>query len=451
MAGIEFYVPDYGYYLYDGCTNKILCGSKQDHPEIDLNKGIDRIVWRESLETLQKKQEKGLTSLMLQMTRDCNLQCRYCIYSGQFPQMHQHAQDDMSPDTILKSIDFFMSHSDPEEDTLIILFYGGEPLLKFENIQLAVDYSAQFGRKIKYGISSNGMAMKPPVVKWLADHPNVHITITVNGFTHDRYRVTNHGKGSLSMIMENLAYAKNNYSEVWKNQIRFIANAMSLDDLPQLHEFYNDIIGKPPQMVTRISLSGCEEVFAEEMFGDVPKHLGDDSNLWEAYLHSPDPFLEAVYAEGMDQIHNRGICGEDFPGLIGSCMPMSWRLFVRTDGTFNMCEKVTDAISLGDLDHGFDSAMTQKLYKGMYDFANRNCRNCWAQRLCMYCYQDILNADGEIIGKFDSSWCEKSQKSILKNLKRYVCLMQTKPERMEANQDDCLEFDPSSKSINSQS
>ena len=431
MAGIEFSVPGCGRFLYDGCTNRLLTVDEDAViPEELLSAEMENVVWRESLETLKRKQERELGSMVLQITRDCNLRCSYCAYSGSFNNMLPHEKIDMSPETLRASIDFFMEHS-VDSPQIVIIFYGGEPLLQFEHIRMAVDYADAFKRNVRYGISSNGFMLGRGVLEWLNSHQNVYITVTVNGEKHDDYRRTCGGKGSLQTILSKLHYARENYPRVWEEQIRLIANVVSTQELSGLRDFYRRSIGKLPIMVTRVDFTGCEEAVSDQFRVDMQQERIHGRQMREEFISAGDPFLQTVFSEELDHIHNRSLVPEYYPGIIGSCMPLDWRLFVRTDGTFNMCEKVCDYLNLGSLSTGFDEERIEQLYSDLYHFANRNCRGCWAQRLCMYCYQDIVAEGGRVLDSFSSERCTSVRESILEALKMYVRVSRKCPERLK--------------------
>lgn len=256
------------------------------------------------------------------------------------------------------------------------------------------------------------------------------MTITLNGQKHDEYRRTINNEGSMRLIMDNLTNIRNCFPDVWEKQIHFIANILSAQELPGLREFYAQEIGKQPKMISNINFDYCNNEVKKQFKKDIALDRDVSEKLQSEYIQSNDSFLKALYDEGIDMIHNRGLCDETASGLISSCMPMSWRLFVRTDGTFNMCEKVSDGLCLGNLEDGFDEKQIKKLYKQMNDFAERNCKTCWAQRLCMYCYQDIVNEKGEISDYFESEWCEQSQEKILQYLKMYIQVVNSNPEKL---------------------
>ena len=77
--------------------------------------------------------EHYLGNLILQVTQQCNLRCKYCAYSGNYYN-RTHSSERMSFDTARKAIDFYLDRSDKMDD-LSLSFYGGEPLLEFALIK----------------------------------------------------------------------------------------------------------------------------------------------------------------------------------------------------------------------------------------------------------------------------------------------------------------------------
>lgn len=438
-----FHVPDCGSYVYDGETNRIITlppgmdfGKMEEESvrtrliaEGLLTEGdTEETAWRENIQELRKRRESGLETLVLQLTRDCNLRCGYCVYSGSFRHMLPHAREDMAEDTICSAIDFFMSHNGNTEKPVIIL-YGGEPLLRFDLVRLAVSYAKKSGRRLRFGINTNGTLLSEEMAFWLRQNPEVSVTVTLNGPQHDQYRKTTSGRGSLQMILGRLHRIREKFPDVWENQIRFIANLVCLADAASLREFYIREIGKLPVRVTMVNMD--HYVGDPGSISDTLAAQEDICRIEQEYVQGGDPFYGVIFEPAISHIHNRGIVPPGMPVMPNSCEPLSWRLFVRTDGTFNICERVCDRLSVGSVRTGYDEDRLEKLYYGMLGFLRSNCAGCWARRLCMVCYQDILDEDGTIAGRIDREKCELSRQRILRSLQMYVSLAVHHPERLE--------------------
>ena len=86
----------------------------------------------------KRKRIGEIKALCLHICNDCNLRCKYCIYS-EVSNLSQrsHNENAMSFETAKNAIDFFGVHS-RDKKQVAIGFYGGEPLLEFQLIKDAV-------------------------------------------------------------------------------------------------------------------------------------------------------------------------------------------------------------------------------------------------------------------------------------------------------------------------
>lgn len=93
-------------------------------------------------ELLNDFYKHNLNTLTLQVTQNCNLRCKYCVYSGSYIN-RVHTNKRMNWNTAKKAIDFLQSHSECSSQ-VAFGFYGGEPLLEFELIKKCVAWLDYF-------------------------------------------------------------------------------------------------------------------------------------------------------------------------------------------------------------------------------------------------------------------------------------------------------------------
>jgi sulfatase maturation enzyme AslB (radical SAM superfamily) len=101
--------------------------------------------------------------LMLVLTSQCNLRCGYCFQNDKKPGR-------MEWDTLRGAIDLALRSDRP---TIELYFFGGEPLLEFPLVRRAVRYASSRrprGRRLKFGIITNGLLLTPQVAAFLAAH-----------------------------------------------------------------------------------------------------------------------------------------------------------------------------------------------------------------------------------------------------------------------------------------
>lgn len=399
--------------------------------------GFPGAAWHLDYGAYRDRLEHSLSRLVLQTTRQCNLDCRYCVYSGNYGHMLPHAGEHMTEERMRGSIDFYARHSGASKRARIT-FYGGEALLRLEQIKTAVAYAKTVfsGKEVQFMISTNGLLLGEKVAWWLGENPEVSAAVTLNGPYQDVFRRDRSGAGSLGRIMENLRRLRADFPKVWENQISFLANASSEAELEPILRFYREELGRPPETVTMIQEDmGNEtvrELLARQREEAAKASPGGREDLWRRYAKEEDPYLAALFRGDLRMIHHRDIFDGDEPAYVGSCLPLASKLFVRADGEFNICERVSDSLSLGNLKEGYREERLEALYRSMREYAERHCLNCWAQRLCMLCYQGMLDEKGNFRGEISPEWCGRMREDLESSLTHYCELGTRDLERLRS-------------------
>lgn len=97
------------------------------------------------------------TNMLLGLTNKCNLNCSYCFVS-------QNEQE-MSLEIAEQALQWLKSNNENNEELPTVGFFGGEPLLKFNDIikPLVEKYSKEFN----WSITTNGMLLNEDIVDFL--------------------------------------------------------------------------------------------------------------------------------------------------------------------------------------------------------------------------------------------------------------------------------------------
>lgn len=129
------------------------------------------------------------TSFTFKVTDDCNFRCLYC------QQKKEEKYLDIS--SIENAIAFFYPFL---KEKSYINFYGGEPLLAFEQIVKVVEYLQDKDKRKKkqfsYIISTNGSLINDAVLQFLK-HYKFSLLLSFDGFAQDISR----NKGSFEQIV----------------------------------------------------------------------------------------------------------------------------------------------------------------------------------------------------------------------------------------------------------
>jgi len=163
---------------------------------------------------IRKEPVPGISTLELNITQDCNLRCKYCcVEHGSFGAKRAK----MSPEIIIKAIDVLINES-KDKEIINLRFFGGEPLLNFPIIKIAVQYaqaeSKRHGKTANFQIITNGTLFNEEVISFIKEN-DIHVQVSLDGDkgTHDKMRMFPDGEGSYNMITNWLPQLTKNYKK----------------------------------------------------------------------------------------------------------------------------------------------------------------------------------------------------------------------------------------------
>ena len=129
-------------------------------------------------------------------------------------------------------------------------------------------------------------------------------------------------------------------------------------------------------------------------------------------------------------IHQRRLVSEpmDRYPYNACCIPIQRRLYVCTDGTYKICEKIGESPSIGSVDTGLDFEAISEYYLRQYESRSINdCSKCWAVTLCDICYAECYNENGIDLEK-KRKLCKDTRDSALNKLCVYHDVMERYPD-----------------------
>ena len=158
------------------------------------------------------------TSAVLNVTDNCNLQCKYC-----FTEQHPHY---MTLDTAKDIVDY-LHHNllIRRENHWPILatgkcdlyFFGGEPMLMFDQIiQPVIKYiNEKYPNDFRYGMTSNMTLLNKERIIFLKEN-NFHMMASLDGIklVQDYNRPAKNGKSSFDMIYKNVPLLLTNFPNI---------------------------------------------------------------------------------------------------------------------------------------------------------------------------------------------------------------------------------------------
>ncbi len=379
-----------------------------------------------------------LGHLILNITENCNLACKYCVYGGTYKYRREHNSKAMSWLTIKKAVDFFAPKTKlylkETDKNATIGFYGGEAFLEHKNLFKTVEYVKEkypdLFPRFDYRVTTNGTVLTKEILDKLIEY-DFKLTFSLDGpeDLHDRNRVFTNGKGTHQTIIKNLELIKRTNLDFYMNNISFYSVFSPEYELPKLLDYLRE---RFPDK-TAFSFSGVEQAdtsYFEQFdmkvenetysrqYGELLMELLD-----KKLKRIEDPVLFSFIKDRTENFHHRELAMLPQKLFInGCCAPGIKRAFVDTQGQFHVCEKIEPGFTIGDLENGFDIKKIFDLTE-QYAESSNHCENCWAVRLCNACYISAIEG-GKFSKERKKETCQRFKQVALQNLVTYLYLME---------------------------
>jgi 12,18-didecarboxysiroheme deacetylase len=158
------------------------------------------------------------------VTRRCNLKCVHC---------YAHARDENFPDELSTAEGKSVLDDLAQFGAPVVLFSGGEPLMRQDLIELA-DYAV--GRGMRAVISTNGTLITPSVAQQLKSVGLSYVGISLDGLqeVNDRFRGV---KGAFRMALDGITACQEAGIKVG---LRFTMNRLNVQEIPSIFDLLEE-------------------------------------------------------------------------------------------------------------------------------------------------------------------------------------------------------------------
>lgn len=436
---IKLFTVNGNYYVYDTYNNRILNISKEQFTEIKRLEGCgiekyremqtETVAYNDVILLLNKGYfqsdfirhvchpytdyvdfliNRNVNELVLQVTKDCNFKCRYCLFTRKNNIDRCHEKTEMSWEIAKKSIDILFSHS-ADADSVSIAFYGGEPLLNFELIQKVVAYANDIfqSKKIHYSMTINGSLLSQEVIDFLIEQ-EIHVGISLDGplaIQNKHRKFYNSGGDTFNIVYNNVCRLRQTNPDYFNNHVTFQPVRMQDEDINVVQNFFDDMDLLPNTVFIRAaSTEGIDYIYSgyELVNKEHPANLSDIEKM-DSILANNNRFTDCWHHAG-------------------PCVPGVRKLFVDTNGYLYPCEKVleTSANKIGDVFSGFN-LMKIKEILNVGKLTENECKRCWASRFCSMCVVDCLHIEQDMLSKDQKTiGCRREKDKALAYIKDYV-------------------------------
>ena len=406
-----------------------------------LSSSLFDMVFDLNKETIKIKLDGNLSSFTLSIINGCNAQCHYCVFG---PHYYRHKSFDnicMDRDTINATIKFII-HSSRNKEKLRVTFYGGEALLKLNQIQYIVSEFKRLipNKIITYAVNTNGLLLGDVrIVEYLVEHNfALHISLDGPKYVHDRYRRDINNIETFDRITQNLSTIRSRFPDYYQNKVLFnCVIAPPYDALNDIIPFFkNDKVTK--NTIYILSLVDTDSTTFLDCFGDRETHT---NKFFATLEHSrnalfelgkkmklgPDDFDHSLYYRMYETFFKRILKltlskpqisnGKTKLYPLAACYPLFRRVHISERGELYVCEKDGEGKPLGSVFDGVDYKAVLKLLQDFNTFLE-DCKSCWAAPFCMVCHVHLYKPTHNNQNKIKV--CEKFKLTAEKHLIEYT-------------------------------
>ncbi len=380
-------------------------------------------------------QPAPMTDLTLNISAGCDLACRYCwnnrgLYGGEMAGR-------MTPKVACDAVDLLVRASNGHP-SLVVDFYGGEPLLNLPVMKAAVEHCRAHypDRRFSFLLATNGVHLSPENAAWLHDN-GVNVALSIDGGkeVQDRQRPLANGSGSYDRIAACLAQLPAHV------RADYVARATLTPDGPGPLEAWHQLHDMGFRRIEVFESEPACFYGTDYPPGDFFVAMADRDRLMAGYeallvelahriaageLGYEDLFFSRLFKQ-MARLYRSG----DFEG---PCAAGTGQIAVSQDGTAYPCTAFIgqDTWRMGTVGAGLDASVQRRLLDTDITQSDA-CQSCWAMRLCLgsgSCY----NLSHLNLGRIDEpveAFCELYRRKIELLIAGLALLQDEAPEAFD--------------------
>lgn len=379
-----------------------------------------------------------LGALILEVTQNCNFRCSYCSFSGQYRYNRTHRKSSMTWEVARRAVEHYLRACQMPT----IGFFGGEPLLNFGLIRRVIEYADSIAAgPVTYTLTTNGSLLVPALIDYFAAH-NVTVNISLDGpeSNHDQFRRTAGGQRTWIRIMKNIRRANSSHPEWFRQSVHFMMLATPPYHLELFETFIkaNRDIFVSPQMIVFSFVNTLDL----ENTNSLSRQDGKKDELARLRSQYRDALVEgrreeltlecSLFDKMMFKLHHRTLAAHPDRPLPpnGSCIPALRRLYVDTQGTMHLCERINPTIPIGSVGSGIDANSVQRHMDTFAELTKLECLRCWASRFCPICPAHVAG-----FGNYDRAkkldLCERVRQDLVNDFVLYNEIMDRNPNAFD--------------------
>jgi uncharacterized protein len=374
-------------------------------------------------------QDFPLTTLVLNVTNQCNLSCTYCYEYGEdkiVDTENGKKPKFMSDETARESVEFMLKQSG-SNPTAHLTFFGGETLMNFPVLKATVAYArqraAELGKEVDFSLTTNATLLRPEIIEFLADN-HVGVTVSIDGpkDMQDKFRVFKNGAGSYDIAAPKIReLLKRHRSRPIGARVTLTSGTL---DIQRIFRHLTEDLGFWEVGFAPVTTAANRtHAISDGGFDDMLEQFR--SLAYEFLEHAVEGRHHGFsnVKDTLEEIH-KGVskaypCGAGL-GLMG----------VATDGDVALCHRFagSEEHKLGTVRDGIDRLVQIKFFEKHHIDEKTDCSRCWARPLCAGgCYHEAHTRHGDT-ARANLHYCEWIRGWTDTCLKIYGELAVRKPE-----------------------
>jgi uncharacterized protein len=338
-----------------------------------------------------------LTTMVLNVTNQCNLSCTYCYEYGEdkiVDTENGRQPKFMSEETARESVDFMLRESG-DNRVAHLTFFGGETLMNLPVLKSTIAYArrraAETSKEVDFSLTTNATLLKPDVIEFLAEN-RVGVTISIDGpkEVQDRFRVFSNGAGSYDIVVPKISeLLRRHRSRPIGARVTLTTNTIDIRSI--FRHLTEDIGFREVGFAPVTTAPNRDYAIAGEGFDSMLRQFQSlAADFLAAALENRHHGFSNV-KDTLEEIH-KGVskpfpCGAGL-GLMG----------VSTDGDVALCHRFagSPAHKLGTVRTGIDRLVQIGFLEKHHIADKTDCSQCWARPLCAGgCYHEAHTRYGD--------------------------------------------------------
>lgn len=359
-----------------------------------------------SVTDLERHVRNNSFELLLVLTENCNLRCRYCALSDVYPLNRVRTLRTMSLETARRAVDWYaeLVHPQRAQDPhkrFGLSLYGGEPLLNSSVLAGVLDYCQKCYPNLFIPVmTTNGTLLDRKNVELLVKY-DVMVAVSIDGpaIEHDRLRVDAGEHGTFTRIARNLRRIREDFPDYWSARVTSISVYDWGTDLEAAERFFRENRDIIPRSVFVNQVGGHNTSWYS-------RYAAEDRDRLEASLYrlreqyklckisckSTSDYLDCLVGIPIAMVGLRrrlADCRPDPLPYTGACIPGD-KVAVHVDGKIGMCERVNGTYPIGDLRQGgIDYQRIEDILNAYRAAVLAECPACSVSRQCSLCFTHV--------------------------------------------------------------